>query len=671
MKKQINPTTKAHLLRGAFYLLLLLAVCAIPFALAQSRNRGVAHPVAKPSAPAGMNLSQDPSQLLPYDLPANVPAPAVGTGAAQAPAPLHRSSDATSGSAGIASPGVLPYPKAPQVVLYDQYDNDLNNGIVSANRPDSPTLSAEAADNFVVPGGQTWTVNEVDIRSPAGFASPTSFDVHFYLDNGSGLPGTQVYVATGLAVTGNPDYVITLTTPAVLAAGTYWVSAVGTITGSNWYWEGRSVTNNTFSTAWRNPGGGYGTPCTDWGRLSTCIGQTWPDQMFRIVGTTGGGGTPTPTATATATATATGSPTCTPSGGKIYNIAGFTLGGQTNTTRIYDIAANSWTTGAPLPTMLSDHATAYWNGKIYVAGGYNGSGAVNTLYIYDIASNTWSNGAPLPQALYLPGFGAINGKVYVASGNNGTSEVNTLYVYDVASNTWSTGPVVPTPVTGPGSVVYQGKLYLFGGAAPFPTTVTTTQIYDPVANSWSSGPNMVVPRLWFYGAAVDNTSIVAPGGDQSPGIPINDNEQFTGTWAVRAPLPYTARGPFAVSDGTYVYIGGGYDGSSVHTDTLRYDPVANTYTTLAPAPDPHYLSQAVIVGGAPCGSPTPTATATATRTPTATPTATATSTATATATATRTPTATATATATSTPTPTETPRPTPTARPRPTPPPRP
>ena len=38
MKKQINPTIKAHLIRSAFYLLLLVAVCAIPFALAQ-RNR--------------------------------------------------------------------------------------------------------------------------------------------------------------------------------------------------------------------------------------------------------------------------------------------------------------------------------------------------------------------------------------------------------------------------------------------------------------------------------------------------------------------------------------------------------------------------------------------------------------------------------------------------------
>src|SRR5437899_6728020 len=34
MKKQTNPSIKAYLIRGAFYLLLLIAVSAIPFALA-------------------------------------------------------------------------------------------------------------------------------------------------------------------------------------------------------------------------------------------------------------------------------------------------------------------------------------------------------------------------------------------------------------------------------------------------------------------------------------------------------------------------------------------------------------------------------------------------------------------------------------------------------------
>jgi hypothetical protein len=40
MKKQINPTIKAHLLRSAFIVLPLLAVCVIPFAFAQQTYRG-------------------------------------------------------------------------------------------------------------------------------------------------------------------------------------------------------------------------------------------------------------------------------------------------------------------------------------------------------------------------------------------------------------------------------------------------------------------------------------------------------------------------------------------------------------------------------------------------------------------------------------------------------
>ncbi len=40
MKKQINPSIKAHLLRSALILLSLLAICAIPFVLAQSPIAG-------------------------------------------------------------------------------------------------------------------------------------------------------------------------------------------------------------------------------------------------------------------------------------------------------------------------------------------------------------------------------------------------------------------------------------------------------------------------------------------------------------------------------------------------------------------------------------------------------------------------------------------------------
>ncbi len=594
MNKQ--PTTvRTYLLRGAF-LLSLAFVIVMPLALGQTRSRG-----SKPSVAA----AQMP-QVAPPSTGAVTHRPSV-------PAlPASQLPKTTSGPAGAHRVQIPPVPQLPQVVLYDQYNNAGFNATSSQDfEPAFDPFDDFTADDFVVPGGQSWSVESVDADGTYdGFTGPAlSFHVFFYSDSG-GLPGALV--ATRLAqayVQVGSTFTVTLSPAVSLTAGTYWVSVQCRMdfgVGGQWYWTDRTVQSNS-PAAWQNPGGGFGV-CITWGqRGASCgIDAGVPDQVYRLNGTIGGG-TPTPTPTPTATP----SPTATPCGGTIYNIAGFALGIQTTTTRIYNIATNTWSTGAPIPEPngLSDHATALWNGIIYVAGGFNGSGATNVLRAYDIASNSWSVLAPMPTAVYLPGFGTINGKLYVASGNTGFGELPDLQIYDIATNTWSTGAPIPTPVTGPGSAVYQGKLYVFGGSAPFPTNTTITQIYDPVANSWSSGPNLNFARLWFYGGAIDDTSIVAPGGDNPPGIPINVNEQLTASWAIKAPVPYNARGPFAVSDGTFVYIGGGYDGSIVHTDTLRYDPVANTYTPLAPAPDAHYLSQAVIVS-VPCGTPTPTPTPT-------------------------------------------------------------
>src|SRR5207245_7854144 len=41
-------------------------------------------------------------------------------------------------------------------------------------------------------------------------------------------------------------------------------------------------------------------------------------------------------------------------------------------------------------------------------------------------------------------------------------------------------------------------------------------------------------------------------------------------WSEVAPYPFAARGPFVVSDGTFYYTGGGYDGTNVHGDLFKY-----------------------------------------------------------------------------------------------------
>src|SRR3954454_4053445 len=74
MKKQINPTIKAHLVRGASYLLLLVAVCAIPFALAQ-RN------------PVAAKISQTVSNRTSAQFSALAPASAFRAPASMLPKP--------------------------------------------------------------------------------------------------------------------------------------------------------------------------------------------------------------------------------------------------------------------------------------------------------------------------------------------------------------------------------------------------------------------------------------------------------------------------------------------------------------------------------------------------------------------------------------------------------
>ena len=48
-----------------------------------------------------------------------------------------------------------------------------------------------------------------------------------------------------------------------------------------------------------------------------------------------------------------------------------------------------------------------------------------------------------------------------------------------------------------------------------------------------------------------------------------------------------------------VYAGGGFDGlaNQVHNDLLRFDLTTNSWSSLAPSPDQHFLSQAVIFDG--------------------------------------------------------------------------
>src|SRR5438093_2452117 len=296
MKKQINPSIKAYLIRGAFYLLLLIAVCAIPFALAQrnTTKRNMTHAKTRPAVMA-RSQGEMPNDAVPFSAAARV-----------SQFPLR-----SSGVGALHSVRVLPPPKAPQVVLYDQYDNAGSNATFSGTFTDFTGFDSDLADDFVVPGGQTWNVDSIDADGVYfnGGGPANSFNVFIYSDSG-GLPGTQVYSTTNQPwVQSGSTFTVTLSPAAVLSAGTYWIEIQANMTfavGGQWGWTDRTVQSNS-PAAWQNPGGGFGV-CLTWGQRGTTCGidPGVPDQVYRINGTTGGGGSPTPTPTATATGTPSG-----------------------------------------------------------------------------------------------------------------------------------------------------------------------------------------------------------------------------------------------------------------------------------------------------------------------------------------------------------------------------
>jgi hypothetical protein len=210
---------------------------------------------------------------------------------------------------------------APARVLYDQYDSVAKKEPVNIPSQDAETalefFDSQAADDFIVPAGQTWQVTEVDILAEYDSAGPAaSFHVFFYANAAGDLPGMLVASRLENTYSGTNDFIITLTEPVTLPEGRYWVSVQARqdiITSGFWLWHNRTVQSDA-GAAWQNPGNAFGTGCVVWVRKVTCasLGQIAPDQVFRLIGTASSSPpTPTPTPTGSPTATATATPTAT------------------------------------------------------------------------------------------------------------------------------------------------------------------------------------------------------------------------------------------------------------------------------------------------------------------------------------------------------------------------
>ena len=599
MKKQINPSIKAHLLPSLFIVLSLLAIAVIPFAQAQ-RNATKQAAVKKVAANASVATKL--------------------SGGAQRPT-------VTSFGLGVRAKGVPLPPRAPQVVLYDQYNNAGTNATLSATFTDFPTFSADLADDFSVPTGQTWTIMSVDADGVYfnGPGPANSWNIYIYA-NAGGMPGAVVFSALNQpVVVSGTTYTVNLTTPAVLTCGTYWVESQANMTfnpNGEWGWTDRTVQSGN-PAQWQNPGGGFGV-CPTWmPKLATCVpSASGPDQVFRINGTSAGGptcGTPTPTPTPACPNCATYNTTTS---------SGTIVPGTTDTGNHCDDCSTAVT--APFP--INVYGTSYTtfnvasNGSVDLVGNQSpfthGCQVLpNTLWTRailpyqddlrtDNLSFTGCNAFPGSQCgIFTSVTGsAPNRQFHIEWRATHFSDTTTSANFEVrffenvcdhfdiiygATNDSGSDETsgVQASSTGPATTFSCGTATLTSGldvtyhcaGTPTPTPTPT-----PGCGIWNTAASYPVTDVRYGFAQIDiaGTRYFYVFGGVSNGTRINNVNRYntsSGMWEPKAAMPFTSEAPTCalMASTGLVYCAEGDTG----TGFASYNPATDVWTPLANVPN--------------------------------------------------------------------------------------
>lgn len=211
---------------------------------------------------------------------------------------------------------------------------------------------------------------------------------------------------------------------------------------------------------------------------------------------------------------------------------------------VYDPATNSWKALAPMPTPRGAGQAVALDGKIYVIGGAMsnrpghpgtpiGLGSpeqlvVGTVEVYDPAANTWQTRAPMPTPRNHFLAAAVNGKIYALDGRTGSCFVTKsgstglVEQYDPATNLWT---LVGHDVIPRGDVVgaaHDGLIYVAGGEGQNfaqKYTIWLVDAFNPATRTWTRLPHMQIARHGFAAAFVGNQLHVIGGGFQSDGMP--------------------------------------------------------------------------------------------------------------------------------------------------------
>lgn len=262
----------------------------------------------------------------------------------------------------------------------------------------------------------------------------------------------------------------------------------------------------------------------------------------------------------------------------------------------YNIAQNSWSTAASIPTYMLPYGVPFaWasavvppiQNKYYLTGGlsttnsdippFSPENKVNkSTFVYLTDSNSWLKLDPMQAGRYAHTSAWIEGRnlgicvagglgVQVDSSNQVVTILHRSAECYQPGGSWRYIGDMNIPRFGAGSAVGpDGKWYVFGGLTTignFLVPVRQTEVYDPIRNTWTVLDNTynlgdietMPARFWPRGAVIGNYLYTVGGST------FNDGEEA---------LPVVQRLPIP-SDTTYIPIlSGNYDENTAPDDNF-------------------------------------------------------------------------------------------------------
>ena len=274
-----------------------------------------------------------------------------------------------------------------------------------------------------------------------------------------------------------------------------------------------------------------------------------------------------------------------------------------NTVYQYDTKLDKYTTKAAITdnsvaAIRYRYASAVVGDKIYIIGGLTAdtpTGMLKTTLIYDITANSWSTGPEMATGRSDTCAAVVGSKIYVVAGYQSIDPINVLDTVEVldtaaASPAWTSAPSLPAKRGDITCASSGGKAYAIGGYYDPTGTWAPGAFHDtmfeftPGAAAWVEKAKMPSSRGDKAAVTMSDGSIIVVGGEthareeqnQIAAHPVEQYYPAHDTWVPKASIP-TARFRFGAAQvDDIVYAMGGHRVCETNWDTYASDCARKT-----------------------------------------------------------------------------------------------